>query len=384
MIAMFRYRLVFLFAAALFCACDSNHEPAQTPRPPGEYTFTDVLSLPALPVESQGRSGTCWCFSTSSFLESEILRKTGDSIDLSDMYFVRNAYHLKAQNFVLRQGAARFTEGGSNHDPLFSMPVFGMMPESAYPGYTLGDSTYDHSKMYPELLDSVTAWADPAQQRGAAWKKGLPAILDKYMGPEPTTFTYKGNAYTPPSFMASVGIRPEDYVNITSFSHAPFYRPFILEIPANHLNGLFYNLPLDEYMAVIDHALDSGFTLALDTDAIEPGFSAEEGLAMVAADPQYAKSIVKKIQPEMADISQAFRQEEFENFRTVDDHNMHIIGKVKDQTGKIYLKVKNSWGPDACRNGYMYMSYPYIRLKSIYVMLHKDGLPAGIRAKLGL
>ncbi|WP_341839332.1 C1 family peptidase [Chitinophaga caseinilytica] len=377
------YRHSFLILAAAFLsACDSNHEPP--PPPPSEYRFTEIFTLPAMPVEDQGRSGTCWCFSTSSFLESEILRLTGDSVDLSEMYFVQNAYLLKGQNFILRQGTSRFTEGGSNHDPLFSMPVLGMMPESAYLGKNVGDSVFDHSKMYPELLDSMQIWADPGKKRTAAWKLGLPAILEKYMGKAPETFDYKGTKYSPSSFMAHHGIQPRDYVNITSFIHHPFYKPFILEIPANHLNGEFYNLPLDEYMAVINYALDSGFTLALDTDAIEPGFSPQYGVAMVAADPKNAETVAWKVQPEMADISQQYRQEEFENLRTVDDHNMHIVGKVKDQHGKVYFKVKNSWGEKSCINGFMYMSQPYIRLKSIYVMLHKNGLPADIRAKLGL
>lgn len=377
------YRHSILIATvSLIAACDSNHEPP--PPPPSEYQFTDVLNLPATGIKNQEQSGICWCFSTASFLESEILRKTGDSIDLSEMYFVRNAYELKARNYIFRQGTSRFTEGGSNHDPVISMQHYGMMPESAYRGFTQGDTAHNHSKLYPEMLDSVEAWADVARQRGGSWLKGLPAIMDKYMGSVPAQFEYKGQKYTPQTFLASTGIRPEDYISITSFSHVPFYAPFILEIPANHNNGQFYNLPLDEYMAVIDYALDSGYTLALDTDASEPGFSGEEGLAVVAADPANAKTIVRKMQPERTDISQQYRQEEFESFRTVDDHNMHITGRVQDQTGNKYLKVKNSWGPKACRNGFVYMSYPYIRLKSIYVMLHKDGLPAATRARLGL
>lgn len=381
-------KTMFLLPAAagllyLGAVTGCNNRPAQAvERKPSQYRFETILDVPTTPVADQQRSGTCWCFSTSSFFESEIIRLTGQETDLSEMYFVRCAYIYKTRNYVMRQGAARFAEGGLNHDPVISAAEFGMVPASAYKGLTGTDSVYDHRQLFSELEERVKAYAEKKIQPADGWKTEIPAILDKYMGADVKTFTYKGQTYTPQSFMAATKLQLSDYVTITSFTHEPFYKRFILNIPANHLNEAFYNLPLDEYMANIDHALANGYSLALDTDASEKGFSGD-GLALVAARKEDEERILTEPAPERT-VTQAYRQQEFENFNTTDDHNMHITGKVQDQTGKVYYKAKNSWSARSGQNGYYYMSIPYMQLKSISVMLHKNGLTDSTRARLNL
>ncbi|RPE08993.1 aminopeptidase [Chitinophaga lutea] len=369
-------------AVSITTGCRQQQAKAED-HPPSQYRFTPVSDIPTTPVADQQRSGTCWCFSTSSFLETEIMRITGEATDLSEMYFVRCAYLDKTANYIMRQGAARFSEGGLNHDPVLSAAVAGMMPQSAYTGLTGTDSVYDHRQLFQTLEERVKAYAERKAGPAAHWKTDIPAILDQYLGPVPAEFTYKGKTYTPQSFAAATQLKLSDYVTITSFTHVPFYQRFILNIPANHMNESFYNLPLEEYIANIDHALANGYSLALDTDASEKGFSIREGIAVVAADTADEKRILTEPAPEKI-ITQQYRQEEFENFNTTDDHNMHITGKVQDQTGKVYYKVKNSWGTRSGKNGYFYVSIPYMQLKSISVLLHKDGLTAATKSRLNL
>lgn len=374
-----------LFSLCLYTSC-GNKTTKATPPVPSQYQFKTILDNRATPVANQFSSGTCWCFSTTSFLESEIIRLTGREIDLSEMYFVRCAYIYKARNYIMRQGTARFSEGGLNHDPIISAAAFGLVPLSAYSGLVTEDTVYNHQKMFEVLEASVKKYADVKNKAGAKWKTEIPGLLDAYMGKDVTTFTYDGRQFTPQGFLAYTRLNLPDYVTITSFTHEPFYKRFILNIPANHLNESFYNLPLDEYMQNIDHALETGYTLALDLDASEPGFfgvAPNDGLAMIAADEADNKKIFTESKPEK-EITQALRQQEFENFNTTDDHNMHITGKVQDQTGKVFYKVKNSWGPKSGRDGYVYMSIPYMQLKSISVLLHKDGLSNATKKRLNL
>lgn len=351
----------------LFLLLACNHEPRKIAVPPGSgLTFTQVMDLPVLPVGDQGHSGTCWSFATTSLLESEIIRIKGEQIDLSEMYFVRCAYLQKAQNYILRQGTARFSEGGLSHDPILSAMQFGMLPADEYTGLIKGHTKHDHAKMMEVLETVVKLNADPANQSGPAWKTRVPAILDSCLGKVPASFVYQGKDYTPLSFMAYTQLHPEDYVTITTFSHVPFYKPFVLSIPANWAYERFYNLPLEEFMANIDHALDAGFSLSLDLDGTEKTFLVEEGVGMW---------------PDQ-NITQQMRQAAFENFTTTDDHLMHISGKVKDQYGNIFYKCKNSWGATAGKQGFMYLSIPFMKMKAISVMLHKDGLTDTTRHKL--
>lgn len=243
------------------------------------------------------------------------------------------------------------------------------MPQTVYTGHVNGDTIYDHRKLIKKLESRVKVYADPTNKLGIGWKSEVPALLDEFMGKIPITFSYAGNQYAPVSFLAYTQIQPTDYVNVTSFTHVPIDKPFILNIPANWANQTYYNVSLDEYMAIIDHALDIGHSLTIDVDMSEPGFSIRQGIALFSPE--------KTVTPEM-------RQAEFENFNTTDDHNMHLVGKVKDQHGDVYYKCKSSWGPSLGRAGFMYLSSDYVKIKSISVMLHKDGLMEGIKQKLRL
>lgn len=351
-----------------------------------KYEFQPIKEVACMPVVSQDRTGTCWSFSSTSFLEAEIIRTTGKQIDLSEMYNVRNTYPKKAWNYVMRQGHAQFGEGGLNHDVINSAMDYGIVPQDAYSGLTNGATVLDHSKMVAELEELVKKNADASKKPDPDWQNQVNTILDNYMGKNVTEFTYEGKKYTPKSFLEMTKLNLRDYVTITSFTHVPNYKSFILDIPDNFSNGYFYNMPLDEFVANIDNALDKGYTVALDADVSEKTFSGKNGIAVIPADEADSKTILTEIKAEKQ-ITPEYRQAEFQNFDTTDDHLMHIVGKMKDQKGNIYYKVKNSWGKNAERvanGGFVYMSVPYVKLKAISVLLHKDALMAKTKKSLGL
>ncbi len=351
------------------------------------YQFTEMENLETTPVISQGRTGTCWSFSTSSFLESEIIRLTGKSIDLSEMYTVRNTYPLKAQNYIMRQGKAQFSEGGLAHDVINSVRDYGLVPQEAFSGLFATEESHNHAEMVAVLEAMVKTYVDnPGRKLSKKSTKAFDAVLDVYLGKNVTSFTYDGKQYTPQSFAAMTKIDSKDYVTLTSFTHSPFYNQFILNIPDNWSNGMMFNVPLDDMMATVDNALQKGFTIALDCDVSERSFSSKDGVAVVPKDSENIKKALKGVYPEMT-ISQEYRQDEFENYTTTDDHLMHITGTLKDQNGTKYYKVKNSWGTDEKRNangGYVYFSEAYVRLKTISIMVHKDAVPRSTSNKLNL
>ena len=347
------------------------------------YEFQTIKDIEANPVISQDNTGTCWSFSTTSFLEAEIIRLTGKRIDLSEMYSVRNTYPKKAWNYVMRQGKAQFGEGGLAHDVMNSARDFGLVPQNVYTG-KLSETPYNHAEMTTVLESMLKTYvSNPGKKLSPQWKESISAVLDVYMGKNVTEFTFEGKKYTPKSFLEFSKIKPQDYVTISSFTNEPFYKTFLLDIPDNFSNGTFYNLPLEEYVQNIDNALDNGYTLALDCDVSEATFSGKNGIAVIPENDADAKTILTEVKPEK-NITADYRQAEFENLDTQDDHLMHIVGKVKDQTGKIYYKVKNSWGNKAGKEGFIYMSPSYLKLKSISVLLHKDGLVKGTKSKLGI
>jgi len=353
----------------------------------GPYLFTDIIDLEATPVVSQGNTGTCWSFSTSSFLESEITRMTSKTIDLSEMYTVRNTYPAKAENYVMRQGKAQFSEGGLAHDVINSVAQYGLVPLEAYTGLAPTENRHSHAEMVAVVKAMLDAYVDnPGRSLSKKWKPAIDGILDLYLGENLEEFSYQGKSYTPQSFAQSLSINPEDYVTLTSYSHQDFYSNFILNIPDNFSNGSFYNLPLDEFMDNLDNALKNGFTITLDCDVSEVSFSSKHGVAVIPANAENTKVAVLGPEPEK-NITQQYRQDQFENYNTTDDHLMHITGKAKDQNGTIYYKVKNSWGTDANRtkyNGYVYMSAAYVQLKSISILMHKDAVLSSTKKKLKL
>lgn len=341
------------------------------------YTFTDEVDLEATPVISQGRTGTCWSYSTSSFLESEILRISGQEIDISEMYNVRFTYPVKAENYLMRQGKAQFSEGGLAHDVINSVEGFGLVPLQAYSGLKGEAKSHDHYGMAEDLDALLKEYNKrPDGLLSPNWRLAVDSTLNHHLGEVPKTFEYDGKEYTPQSFLEMTGINTDDYITVTSFNHRPFYSSFILNIPDNFSNGSMYNVPLDEMMQVINAALENGYTIELDCDVSEPTFSASAGVAIIPAEGQNPEKALKKPLPEM-EISQEYRQKLFENQSTTDDHLMHITGIAVDQNGNRYYKVKNSWGTGSrvAYGGFIYMSEAYMRLKTISVMIHKSALP---------
>ncbi len=351
------------------------------------YNFSTVIDLQATPVISQGNTGTCWSFSGTSFLESEIIRQSGKQIDLSEMYTVRNTYPKKAENYIMRHGKAQFSEGGLAHDVLNSVAEYGLVPQQAYSGLFAEESGHNHAELVAVLTSMLKTYVDnPGRRLSKKWRPAVDAVLDIYLNGNPKSFTYEGKQYTPLSFLEFTGINPADYVSVTSFTHAPFYSEFILNIPDNWSNGSFYNLPLDEMINTIDHALQNGFTVELDCDVSERTFSSKDGVAVIPGDSENNAKALQGIYPEM-NITQQYRQDEFENYATTDDHLMHITGILRDQNGTKYYKVKNSWGSDESRNangGYVYFSEAYMRLKAISITVHKDAVPQATAKKLNL
>jgi len=348
------------------------------------YEFQTIKDIECNPVISQDNTGTCWSFSTTSFLEAEILRLTGKRIDLSEMYNVRNTYPKKAWVYVMRQGKAQFGEGGLAHDVINSAADFGLVPQSVYTGKLDANATYNHAEMTAVLESMLKTYvSNPGRKLSPQWKEAVNAVLDSYMGKNVSDFTYEGKKYTPKSFLEMNKIKPSEYVTISSYTNYPYYKPFLLDIPDNFSNGLFYNLPLDEFIQNIDNAIDKGFSVALDCDVSEATFSGKDGLAVIPENDTDVKTILTQIKPEKT-ITADFRQAEFENLTTTDDHLMHITGKVKDQKGNVYYKVKNSWGAKSGKDGFVYMSVSYLRLKAISVLMHKDALAPKTKSALGI
>ncbi|MFT6729568.1 MAG: bleomycin hydrolase [Glaciecola sp.] len=344
------------------------------------YDFETTIDLEATDVISQGNTGTCWSFSTSSFLESEITRLTGKKIDLSEMYTVRHTYSDKAWNYVMRQGKLQFSQGGLGHDVINSVYKYGLVPNEVYSGLADGEKKHNHSKLVDSLKTILTTYLDDSKAYTSNWKQDIENTLDLYLGKDITTFTYDGKSYTPQSFLEMTTLNPKDYVTITSFTHQPYYSNFVLNIPDNFSNGDFYNVTLEDLVAITNNALKNGFSIELDCDVSEKTFSSKHGLAIVPANDS-ADALINV--SDEKEITADYRQQEFENFNTTDDHLMHITGMLKDQNGTVYYKVKNSWGKNGIRkDGYIYMSEAYLKLKTISILIHKDAVPNAIKTKL--
>ena len=352
---------------------------------PAQYEFSSEKRLDCTEVKSQDRTGTCWCFSTISFLESELIRQSYNPIDLSEMYLVRAIYQDKARNYVLRQGKANFSQGSLAHDVFRAMDMVGLMPETAYNGIVGSGAKHNHGEMEKilrGLLDGVIANKNlsDGSAGSATWSQAFNAVLDSYLGSVPQSFEYDGLDMNASKLAMNYNISSDDYVHITSFTHHDFYRPFILEIPDNYSNGSFFNVPLSDLVMTANFALDNGYSLAWDGDVSEAGFSARDGLAILPKGRE-KKDIFIEPGDEFA-VTQISRQQDFESYRTTDDHLMHIVGMSKDQNGVNYYIVKNSWGALSDYEGYLYMSEAYFKAKTVAITLHKDGLPTSVKSKL--
>ena len=347
------------------------------------YKFKNVKEIKNTPVENQQATGTCWSFATTSFIEAELIRMGKDQLDLSEMYFVRNAYLNKADNYIRLHGSANFGEGGQAHDVINSAKKYGFVPEDVFKGLNYGSEIHDHSELASVLkgfLDGLLK----SKKLSPVWNEAYTAILDTYLGAEVKSFDYKGKSYTPVEFAGKMGFDPEDYIELTSYNHAPFYSEFVLEIPDNWSFNGYYNIPVDELVRVVDNALDNGYTVCWDGDVSEKGFSHSNGVAVVPDEKSETES-TQSVPVKEKTITQELRQECFDNYSTTDDHLMHLIGTAEDQDGSRFYLTKNSWGTE--RNtlgGKLYMSIPYVRLHTIAILVHKDAVPKDIKVKLGI
>ena len=368
------------------------------------FVFTTVKENPITSIKNQNRSSTCWSFSSLGYLESELLRLGKGEFDLSEMFVVHKTMEDRATNYVRYHGDASFSPGGSFYDIVYCYENYGMVPQEAMPGIMYGDSLPVHNE-----LDAVAEAYVKAIGKGnfskltPVWKKGLSSIYDTYLGECPKEFTYKGKTYTPRSFADEVlGLNMDDYVSLTSYTHHPFYQKFNIEIQDNWRNALSYNLPIDELMAVMDNAVKNGYTFAWGSDVSEQGFTrdgiavcpdAAKGAELTGSDmarwtgmsqADKRKELTSKPMPEIT-VTQEMRQEAFDNWETTDDHGMLIYGIAKDQNGTKYYITKNSWGAESNKSGgYLNMSESYVRAKTIFLMVHKDAIPAAIKQKLGI
>ena len=397
---------LMLSLIALCLALTAGAQTADTTSAEG-YRFTDTKIIPTTAVKDQSRSGTCWCFSTLSFLESEILRAGGPAMHLSEMWIVRHSFMDKAEKYVRMHGTINFAEGGASHDVTEGIKAHGIVPFEVYPGLNYGTEKPDFHELSVVLkayLDAVVKTGDKSGKAlSTAWKRGFDAILDEYFGPLPETFTYEGKEYTPETFAAQLPIDLNNYIDISSFTHHPFYTQFIIEVPDNWMWGTVYNVPLDEMMQIIDHALEQGYTVSWGTDVSEKGFSRTKAIGIVPeadtesmsgteaerwgklTDREKEAALYKFDKPgKERTITQQMRQTAFDNYETTDDHGMLIMGTATDQAGNRYYKVQNSWNVLPPYDGFWYFSRPFVAYKTTSIMVNKQALPKEIARKLGL
>lgn len=344
-----------------------------------DYNFTPVSNLEATSVKSQGRTGTCWAFSTVSFMESEIIRMGGPILDLSEMYIVKHAYQNKAKQYVYMHGVGNFSQGGQAHDVIKVIAEEGFVPENYYLGRDSKKTPHNHSELEPILKSMLDTYIGQKNaQPKKMWFDNIEAVLESQLGNTPKSVSFNNRKYSPQKFADALGFKAENYVELSSYTHHPYYKPFVLEVPDNWSNDLYYNVTLDELVNTMKEALNSGYTLVWDGDVSEAFFSHKKGLAIIPA----VDTLGFQPQEEIT-VTPKMRQQNFFNWKASDDHLMHITGMVKDEEGKIYFKTKNSWGAKSNEfGGYLYMSEAYIRMNTVAIMLHKAAINKELSKKL--
>ncbi|WP_308529508.1 C1 family peptidase [uncultured Prevotella sp.] len=398
-------KILTLTAAVLFATSVSaadQKEAAKANKP----VFTIVKENPITSIKDQNRSGTCWDYSTLSFFEAEILKKTGKTYDLCESFVANKNYMDRAKTVVRMHGDAQFSQGGSAYDVLYVLKNYGICPQDAmpFPGSLTGDSLYNFNEFFSVMEPYVKAVAtNKAPKISNQWKQGLQSILDAYLGKCPESFTYKGKTYTPKSFAASLGLDWNDYETFTSYTHHPFYTAFPVEVQDNWRQPASWNLPMEEMMKIIDNAVMNGYTIAWGGDVSEPGFT-RDGLAYMVDGKKIQstkgsdmarwlglsaakkKDIIAELGVNVPEVkaSQELRQERFDNWELTDDHGMVIFGIAKDQNGKEYYMVKNSWGETGAYKGIWYITKTFIAANTMDFMVNKNAVPKDIRKKLGI
>ena len=401
-------KIMFVAAVALVAMPLAAQEKLEMPD--DSLVFTTVLENPVTSIKNQNNSGTCWSYSSLAFLESEAIRKNPslkEDLDLCESFLVSKTYTDRADRNVRTHGDASFSQGGSFYDAIFCMENYGLIPEGImpYPITLYGDSLYNFTNFFPPMEAYIGAIAkSDARKINPVWKKDVQGMIDNYFGVCPTEFEYKGKKYTPQSFVKDyLKLDPADYVSLTSYTHHPFYKSFILEIQDNWRWASSYNLPLDEFMRVMDEGVRAGYTFAWGADVSEDGFSRRSGknkcVATVPDTKQTAgvgsdqsrwtgeKAGAKITEADAAGekvITQELRQEGYDNWPTTDDHGMQIYGIAKDQHGKEYFMMKNSWGEMGPYKGFWYVSKPYVAYKTMNIVINKNAIPKDIRKKLGI
>ena len=400
-------KVLTLALVALMALSASAAKKKEATKNANKPVFTIIKENPITSIKDQNRSGTCWDYSTLSFFEAEILKATGKTYDLDESFVANKTYMERAIQVVRFHGDCQFAQGGSAEDVLATMKAHGIIPQGImpFPGSLYGDSLNNFNEFFSILEPYVDAVAkNKAKKISNAWKNGLQGILDAYLGKCPEKFTYEGKEYTPKSFMASLGINLDDYVSITSYTHHPFYTGFAVEVQDNWRFPLSYNVPMDEMMQIIDNAVEQGYTVAWGGDVSEDGFT-RKGLAYAIDSKKTQQSlqgsdmarwlkmttekkrnIIDSLGCTVPEIvpTQEMRQERFDNWELTDDHGMLIYGVAKDQNGKEYYMVKNSWGETGDYKGTWYMTKAFIAANTMDFLINKNAIPAEIRKKLGL
>lgn len=394
------------FAAALLVASSVGTIAQEVVNPDSTgFKFTDVKVAKSTSVSNQNKSGTCWCFSANTFLENEILKATGKTIELSEMFVVYKCYHDKADRYIRTGGQIHFEQGGSHLDVPYIWKRYGMMPEEVYKGLEYGEKKHDHYEMTAGLVGYIDAIKNRRKEKySTAWLRGIDGILDAYLGEVPETFTYNGKQYTPKTFAESLGINIDDYVAITSFTHHPFNSTFALEVADNWIWGQYHNVKMEEMKAIVDNAIKNGYTVAWAADVSEKGWQWKNGVALMPAEKtadslegtelaRWTALSDKDREKERYDfhgyvpevkVTQEMRQEWFDNQLTTDDHGMVIIGSAVDQDGNRFYKVQNSWDTNQIYKGFIYVSEAYFLAKTLNITVNKAAIPEKIRKNLGL
>jgi bleomycin hydrolase len=355
------------------------------------FKFTDVINLANTSVKNQGSSGTCWSYSGNSFLESEMIRIGKQPVEISQIFTARNAYVEKGKNYVRMHGAVTLGDGGSLHDVTNMLKKYGAIPQEVYTGLNYGTAKNKFAEM-AALTEGllVAAVKNPNGELTPNWIKAYEAVIDSYLGQVPQNFNYKGKNYTPQSFAKEVvGLNPDEYIEFSSYSNVPYYTKTMLMVPDNWSFDMIYNVRLNDMTDIIDNALKNGYTVAWATDVSEKSFSWKNGIAYVPTKKvdemtsEEKENMFNGPKPEM-EITEEVRQKAFDNYQTTDDHGMHIVGVSKDQDGKEYYIVKNSWGATNDYKGYLYVTKNFIKYKSTALMVNKAAIPAAIAKKMGI
>lgn len=344
-----------------------------------QYRFNTEKMAPCTEVKNQQKTGTCWSFATSSFLESEAIRKGAENVDLSEMFVVHNIYRDKAHNYFLRQGKANFSQGALAHDLIRSASLYGVVPEQVYNGKTDENEPYNHSEVEKGIKGYLDGVLSARKIDSEKWQSGVDALLNIYLGDAPKAFNIEDMRLTPKTYAQMLKLDMNDYVSLTSFTHQPYYESFILSIPDNYSNGAFVNLPLDEMLNAVEFALMEGYTVVWDGDVSEKGFNANKGLAVLPV--EFSEAVWANPGKEQ-EVSAESRQDGYNSLATTDDHLMHLVGIALDQKGTKYFIVKNSWGEKSPYKGFLYMSEAYFKAKTVSVLLSKEALPVDTKAKI--